>query len=109
MAALIKVSAQSRSTAVAGAIAGIMREQGFAEIQAIGASAINQAMKAITIARGYLVQDNIDLAVVPSFNEVDIEGKERTALRLTVYKQPTDQLFQDASRPEDRLWAIISE
>ena len=58
MAELIKVSAQSRSTAVAGAIAGVMREHGYAEIQAIGASAINQAIKAITIARGYLEQDN---------------------------------------------------
>jgi stage V sporulation protein S len=54
MAELIKVSAQSRSTAVAGAIAGVMREHGYAEIQAIGASAINQAIKAVTIARGYL-------------------------------------------------------
>lgn len=90
MAELIKVSAQSRSTAVAGAIAGVMREHGYAEIQAIGASAINQAIKAITIARGYLEQDNIDLAVVPSFTEVDIEGNERTALRLSVFKRPAN-------------------
>jgi stage V sporulation protein S len=88
MAELIKVSAQSRSTAVAGAIAGVMREHGYAEIQAIGASAINQAIKAITIARGYLEQDNFDLAVVPSFTEVEIEGNERTALRLSVFKRP---------------------
>ena len=88
MAELIKVSAQSRSTAVAGAIAGVMREQGYAEVQAIGASAINQAIKAITIARGYLEQDNMDLAVVPSFTEVEIEGNERTALRLSVFKRP---------------------
>jgi stage V sporulation protein S len=88
MAELIRVSAQSRSTAVAGAIAGVMREQGYAEIQAIGASAINQAIKAVTIARSYLEQDNIDLAVVPSFTEVDIEGNERTALRLAVFKRP---------------------
>jgi stage V sporulation protein S len=88
MAELIKVSAQSRSTAVAGAIAGVMREQGYAEIQAIGASAINQAIKAVTIARSYLEQDNMDLAVVPSFTEVDIEGNERTAVRLSVFKRP---------------------
>lgn len=88
MAELIKVSAQSRSTAVAGAIAGVMREQGYAEIQAIGASAINQAVKAITIARSYLEQDNMDLAVVPSFTEVEIEGNERTAVRLAVFKRP---------------------
>ena len=88
MAELIKVSAQSRSTAVAGAIAGVKREHGYAEVQAIGASAVNQAVKAIAIARGYLEQDEIDLAVVPSFTEVDIDGNERTALRLAVYKRP---------------------
>lgn len=92
MAELIKVSAQSRSTAVAGAIAGVMREHGYAEIQAIGASAINQAIKAVTIARGYLEQDNMDLAVVPSFTEVDIEGNERTAVRLAIFKRPSTML-----------------
>ncbi len=88
MAELIKVSAQSRSTAVAGAIAGVMREQGYAEVQAIGASAVNQAIKAIAIARGYLEQDDMDLVIVPSFTEVDIEGNERTAVRLAVFKRP---------------------
>ena len=87
MAELIKVSAQSRSTAVAGAIAGVMREQGHAEMQAIGASAVNQAIKALAIARGYLVQDGIDLAVSPSFNEVEIDGNERTAVRFAIYKR----------------------
>lgn len=88
MTELIKVSAQSRSTAVAGAIAGVMREQGYAEIQAIGASAINQAVKAITIARSYLEQDEMDLAIVPSFTEVMIDGNERTAVRMAIYKRP---------------------
>ena len=88
MAELIKVSAQSRSTAVAGAIAGVMREHGYAEMQAIGASAVNQAVKAIAIARGYLEQDSIDLAIVPSFTEVEIEGSERTAVRMNIYKRP---------------------
>lgn len=88
MADLIRVSARSRSTAVAGAIAGVMREQGYAEVQAIGASAVNQAVKAIAIARGYLEQDEIDLVVVPSFTEVLIEGNERTAVRIAVYKRP---------------------
>lgn len=88
MAELIKVSAQSRSTAVAGAIAGVMREQGYAEMQAIGASAVNQAVKAIAIARGYLEQDSMDLAIVPSFTEVDIDGSERTAVRISIFKRP---------------------
>ena len=88
MAELIKVSAQSRSTAVAGAIAGVMREHGYAEVQAIGASAVNQAVKAVAIARGYLEQDDMDLVIVPSFTEVDIEGNERTAVRLSIFKRP---------------------
>jgi stage V sporulation protein S len=90
MAELIKVSAQSRSTAVAGAIAGVMREQGYAEMQAIGASAVNQAIKAITIARGYLEQDGFDIVVSPSFTEVDIEGNERTAVRFAIFKRPPE-------------------
>ncbi len=89
MSELIKVSAQSRSTAVAGAIAGVMREHGYAEMQAIGASAVNQAVKAIAIARGYLEQDDIDLAVVPSFTEVDIDGNERTAVRIAIFQRPS--------------------
>lgn len=89
MTELIKVSAQSRSTAVAGAIAGIMREQGYAEIQAIGAAAINQAVKAVTIARHYVHDDGFDLMVVPNFAEVEIEGAERTAIRMAVFKRST--------------------
>jgi stage V sporulation protein S len=89
MSDLIRVSANSRSTAVAGAIAGVMRESRYAEVQAIGASAVNQAIKAIAIARGYLEQDDIDLAVVPAFTEVTIEGNERTALRIAIFPRPS--------------------
>jgi stage V sporulation protein S len=88
MTELIRVSAHSRSTAVAGAIAGVMREHGYAEVQSIGASAVNQAVKAVAIARGYLEQDGMDLTIVPSFTEVLIDGNERTAIRLAVFKRP---------------------
>jgi stage V sporulation protein S len=81
---IIKVSAKSRSTAVAGAIAGVIRENGRAEVQAIGAGAVNQATKAVAIARGYLALDGFDVVCIPSFTEVDIEGQERTALRFLV-------------------------
>ncbi len=81
---LIKVSATSRSTAVAGAIAGVVREHGHAEVQAIGAGAVNQAIKAAAIARGYLLLDGINVILIPSFGEVDIDGAERTAVRFTV-------------------------
>jgi stage V sporulation protein S len=81
---IIKVAARSRSTAVAGAIAGITREKGRAEVQAIGAGAVNQAVKAVAIARGYLALDGIDVICIPAFTEVEIEGQERTAIKLTV-------------------------
>ncbi len=81
---IIKVSARSRSTAVAGAIAGVVREHGRAEVQAIGASAVNQAVKAVAIARTYLASDGIDVICIPSFTEVEIDGQERTAVKLVV-------------------------
>ncbi len=81
---IIKVSAKSRSTAVAGAIAGVIREHNFAEVQAIGAGAVNQAVKALAIARGYLQRDEIDIVFTPHFTEVSIDGQERTAVRFTV-------------------------
>jgi len=81
---ILKVSAKSRSTAVAGAIAGVVRESGRAEVQAIGAGAVNQAVKAIAIARGYLALDGIDVICIPAFTEVIINDQERTALKFTV-------------------------
>jgi stage V sporulation protein S len=84
MVDIIRVAAQSKSTAVAGAIAGIIREHGRAEVQAIGAGAVNQAIKAVAIARGYLTLDGLDVVCIPSFADVTIEGSERTAIRLTI-------------------------
>jgi stage V sporulation protein S len=80
----IKVSAKSRSTAVAGAIAGVIRENRHADVQAIGAGAVNQAVKAIAIARGYLERDGLDIACIPAFVEVDVSGEERTAVKFAV-------------------------
>ena len=81
---IIKVSAESRTSAVAGAIAGVVREHQRAEVQAIGAGAVNQAVKAVAIARGYLHEDGLDVICIPEFTTIDIEGQQRTALRLTV-------------------------
>jgi stage V sporulation protein S len=81
---VIKVSANSRTAAVAGAIAGVMREHRYAEVQSIGAGAVNQAIKAVILAKGYLVNDGIDIICVPEFVDVDIDGKVRTAIKLTV-------------------------
>ena len=81
---VIKVSSQSRTSAVAGAIAGVVREHRRAEVQAIGAGAVNQAIKAVAIARGYLQEDGLDIICIPEFTSVEIDGKERTALRFVV-------------------------
>ena len=84
---VIKVSAKSRFTSVAGAITGVMREVGRAEVQAIGASAVNQAVKAVAIARNYLQQDGIDAICIPHFAEVCIDNQERTSIKLLVEKR----------------------
>lgn len=78
----LKVSSQSSPNAVAGAIGMAVRQSGKAVIQVIGAGALNQAVKAIAIARGFLGAEGVDLVVAPSFAEVDIEGQPRTAIRL---------------------------
>ena len=98
---LIKVASDSRSTAVAGAIAGVMREQDTVDVQAIGAGAVNQAIKAVAIARGYLELDGIDIVCIPSFVEVEIEGHERTAVRLSIEKRG-DRVLQEEEREEER-------
>ena len=72
-----------------------MRDDGYVEVQAIGAPAVNQAVKAITIARSYLAQDNMDLVVVPSFHQVEIEGQERTAIHFAVFKRPETMVAHD--------------
>ncbi|MBC8334293.1 MAG: stage V sporulation protein S [Anaerolineales bacterium] len=85
---IIKVSANSRTSAVAGAIAGVFREHGRAEVQAIGAGAVNQSVKALVLAVSYLKErDNIDVACVPEFVDVEIEDKVRTAIRFVVERR----------------------
>ena len=81
---IIKVAASSRTSAVAGAIAGVIREHQHAEVQAIGASAVNQAVKALALAKGYLAEDGYDIVCVPHFVDVEIDGKLRTAIKFTV-------------------------
>ena len=86
---MIKVSANSRTSAVAGAIAGVIREHKRANVQAIGAGAVNQAVKALVLATGYLRNDGIDICCVPEFVDVEIEDKVRTAIKMVVeYRIP---------------------
>ena len=95
---IIKVSARSRTSAVAGAIAGVFREHGRAEVQAIGAGAVNQSVKALVLAISYLKErDGIDVACVPEFVDVEIEDKVRTAIKLVVEDRrsfPSDELSE---------------
>ena len=81
---ILKVSAKSNPNSVAGALAGVMREKGGAEIQAIGAGALNQAIKSVAIARGFVAPGGIDVVCVPAFTDIQIEGEERTAIKLIV-------------------------
>lgn len=84
---ILKVSSKSAPNSVAGAIAGVIREHGSVEIQAVGASAVNQAIKAIAIARGYLAPTGVELICIPAFVIVVIDGEERTAVKLIVEKR----------------------
>jgi stage V sporulation protein S len=81
---VLKVSAQSQPKSVAGALAAVLRENSSAEVQAVGAGAVNQAVKAIAITRGFVAPNGIDLVVVPAFSEIIIEGEERTAIKFIV-------------------------
>lgn len=81
---VLKVSARSRPSAVAGAIAGVVRELGRAEIQAIGAGATNQAVKAVAIARDYLRETGIEVVCLPEFIDITIDDEDRTAMLLVV-------------------------
>ncbi len=84
---VLKVSAKSNPNSVAGALAGVLRERGSggsAEIQAIGAGALNQAVKAVAIARGFVAPSGLDLICIPAFTDIEIDGEERTAIKLIV-------------------------
>jgi len=81
---VLKVSANSDPNSVAGALAGVLREEGSAQLQAIGAGALNQGVKAEAIARGYVAPSGIDLICIPAFTDIEIDGEERTAIKLIV-------------------------
>lgn len=78
------VSTKSNPNSVAGALAGVLREKGTAELQAVGAGALNQAVKAVAIARGFVAPSGIDLVCVPAFADIEIDGEERTAIKLII-------------------------
>lgn len=81
---MLKVSSKSNPNSVAGAIANIFREKGVVEIQAVGAGAINQAIKAVAIARGFVAPTGKNLICIPAFQDISIDGEERTAIKLII-------------------------
>ena len=81
---VLRVSSRSNPNSCAGAMAGVIRTSGAVDVQVVGAGALNQAVKAIAIARGYLGPTGVDLVCIPSFAEIEIDGQSRTAIRLLV-------------------------
>ncbi len=84
MVEVLKVSSKSNPNSVAGALAGVLRQTGVVEVQVVGAGALNQAIKAIAIARGFVAPSNLDLVCIPTFADILIDGESRTAIRLAV-------------------------
>ncbi len=98
MVEVLKVSSKSNPNSVAGALAGVLRQSGAVEVQVVGAGALNQAIKAIAIARGFVAPSNIDLVCVPTFADIEIDGQSRTAIRLAV--EDRSHRLASAEEPE---------
>jgi stage V sporulation protein S len=100
---VLKVSSKSNPNSVAGALAGVLRQSGAVEVQVVGAGALNQAVKAIAIARGFVAPSNIDLVCIPTFADIEIDGQSRTAIRLAVedraHRQASGELHAPAKHP----------
>ena len=96
----LKVSTRSNPNSVAGAMAGAIRQAGAVEVQVVGAGALNQAIKAVAIARGYVAASGIDLVCVPTFADILIDGERRTAIRLSI---------EDRAQPRPRPSADADE
>jgi stage V sporulation protein S len=96
---VLKVSSKSNPNSVAGAMAGVLRSAGVVEVQVVGAGALNQAVKAMAIARSYVASVGLDLVCVPTFADIEIDGERRTAIRLCIEdrerRMPDDPLGDD--------------
>ncbi len=106
MVEVLKVSSRSNPNSVAGALAGVLRQSGVVEVQVVGAGALNQAVKAIAIARGFVAPSNIDLVCVPTFADIEIDGQGRTAIRLTVEDRTRRQPEPEAAMPSTTTDAV---
>jgi stage V sporulation protein S len=96
---VLKVSSRSNPNSVAGALAGVLRQAGAVEVQVVGAGALNQAVKAIAIARGFVAPSNIDLVCIPTFADIEIDGEGRTAIRLAVEDRSGRRSVENGTGP----------
>jgi len=103
---ILKVSSRSNPNSVAGAMAGVVRQSGAVEVQVVGAGALNQAVKAIAIARGYLTPSNVDLICIPTFADIEIDGESRTAIRLSVEDRTHKRPAVDGAAATDGAAAV---
>jgi stage V sporulation protein S len=106
---VIKVKAVSRTAGVAGAIAGVVREKKYAEVQAIGAGAVNQAVKALVLAKNFLEQDGIEVIFKPEFVNVEIDDKVRTAIKFVVEPRIPGVVIPPHEKPSVAVPEILSE
>lgn len=107
---VLKIASTSNASAAAGALANTIREEGVAELQAIGPKAVNQAVKCVAIARAYVASSGLDLFFVPAFVDVDINGEQKTAIRFTVKSRTPVTSLRPRGRKEDippEKWADI--
>src|SRR5947208_7933490 len=106
MVEVLKVSSKSNPNSVAGALAGVLRQSGAVEVQVVGAGALNQAVKAIAIARGFVTPSNIDLVCIPTFADIEIDGQSRTAIRLAVEDRNHRSPTAVTASPSDEMVAV---
>lgn len=109
MAEILKVSSTSDPSATAGALANTVREEGIAELQAIGPKAVNQAVKAVIIARGYMAPSGVDLIFIPSFVDVEIDHENKTAMRFEVKTMLPFVSDRDREEEEEQEERVESE
>ena len=98
---VLKVSSKSNPNACAGALAGVLRQDGAVEVQVVGAGALNQAIKAVAIARGFVAPSGVDLVCIPTFADIEIDGESRTAIRLLLEDRQRRQPIDIDMRPLD--------
>ncbi len=101
----LKVSSKSSPASVAGAIAGMVKDGVPVNIQSVGAGAVNQAIKAIAIARGFLIPTGVDISCAPTFADIAIGGESRTAIRIAVYVHRLAPQAETSSSPD----ALVSQ